>query len=291
MTVRSIVEMFESMAASTGADAPNHQHESPERGNVHGLVTYYDALAVVEETPIIQPTKVVRIVPAQPAMSEAEPQLKDVGHKGQEEQAQSEQEQDEPEQAEEELQEEMVYEQKQEASQPSNQDTSEVPAAPKSSPPRLVRDCSLLVSKLPQPKSREFHLAACSVRKPTLLGAQRSFTSTTSSNAISQPICVPPPTPISSRVRSPCTSYAAFVNRIENSTSRLLDFEKDERWLGQVETMKGRVEELKRRNQIALAKEVASTPRKSRSMSECSGVSTASTASMSSMDTPEISCQ
>eukprot|EP00644_Phytophthora_capsici_P004713 jgi/Phyca11/546010/estExt2_Genewise1Plus.C_PHYCAscaffold_190505 len=122
------------------------------------------------------------------------------------------------------------------------------------------------MSRIPQPKSREFHLAACS-------------------------LYVPPPTPISARIRAPCTSYAAFVTRIENSSSRLLDFEKDERWLGQVETMKCRVETLKRRNHMNLAREVACTPRKNRSMSECSGVSTASTASMSSMDTPEVSCQ
>ncbi|KAG3207193.1 hypothetical protein JG687_00002786 [Phytophthora cactorum] len=286
MTVRSIVQMFESMAASTVADAPAHQLESPERGNVHGLVTYYDALAEVEETPIILPTKTVRLVRAQPAMSASEPQQKDVELEEQVEHEQEEQGQDEQEQAEEELQEGKMQDQ-----EPSNQEMSEVPAAPVSSPPRLVRDCSLPMSKIPQPKSREFHLAACSVRKPALEGAPRSFMFSPSSNDLSQPVYVPPPTPISARLRAPCTSYAAFVARIENSSSRLLDFEKDERWLGQIETMKGRVEALKQRNQMALAREVASTPRKSRSMSECSGVSTASTASMSSMDTPEISCQ
>lgn len=280
MTVRSIVKMFESMADSTGADAPAHELESPERGNVHGLITYYDALAVVEETPIILPTKIVRldVVRDQPAMSEAESQQKEVGQEEQEECQQEEQGQEE--QAEEDLEEEKVHEH-----EPSNQDTIEVPPAPVSSPPRLVRDFSLPMSKIPPPKSREFHLAACSVRKPTL--AQRNCSSSTNSIVLSQP----PPTPVSARIRAQGTSYAAFVTRIENSSSRLLDFEKDERWLGQVETMKGRVEELKRRNHLALAKEVARSPRKSRSMSECSGVSTASTASMSSMDMPEISCQ
>ncbi|KAK1943807.1 hypothetical protein P3T76_005203 [Phytophthora citrophthora] len=47
--------------------------------------------------------------------------------------------------------------------------------------------------------------------------------------------------------------------------------------------MKGRVETLKRRNHMNLVREVACTPRKNRSMSECSSVSTAS---MSSKDTP-----
>ena len=100
--------------------------------------------------------------------------------------------------------------------------------------------------------------------------------------------CVPPPTPVSVRARAPVASYAAFVARIESSQSRLLDFEKDERWLEKLETMKGRVETLKRRNHIALAKEVASMPRRRRSLSECSGDSTASTASMSSLDTLEV---
>ncbi|KAG7390958.1 hypothetical protein PHYPSEUDO_006093 [Phytophthora pseudosyringae] len=274
MTVRSIVEMFEGMAASAGADASAQPLESPGRGNVNGLVTYYDALAVVEETPIILPTKTVRLVRDQPAVSKSELQPKDVE---QEEQ----QQQQEQEQQEEELLEDR---------QASNQDTSEVPAAPQSSPPRLEQNYSQPMSKIPQPKSREFHLAACSVRKPSSEGASRSRT-TSSSNDSRQPLFAPPPTPTSARIRAPCTSYAAFVSRIENSASRLLDFEKDERWLGQVETMKGRVEALKRRNYIALAREVASTPRKSRSLSECSGGSTASTASMSSMDTPEVSCQ
>ncbi|POM61564.1 hypothetical protein PHPALM_29400, partial [Phytophthora palmivora] len=74
MTVRSIVEMFESMATSGNADASNHPHESPGRGNVHGLVTYYDGLAVVEEPAVIVPTKVVRLARDQPAVNEVEPQ-------------------------------------------------------------------------------------------------------------------------------------------------------------------------------------------------------------------------
>ncbi|GMF09193.1 unnamed protein product [Phytophthora lilii] len=275
MTVRSIVEMFESLAASGGADAPAQSPESPGRGNVYGLVTYYDGLAVVEEPPVILPTKKVRLVRHQPAVAEPQPK--------------EEQEQEEAQEQEEE---------EQQQQEDSNQDTSEpqsvaddcgnVPA----SPVKVTRKSLLAVSKIPAPKSREFHLAACSVRKPASEDtASRSRTSSASSNDASQPLYVPPPTPISARIRSPCTSYAAFVARIENSSSRLLDFEKDERWLGQVESMKGRVEALKRRNHMALAREVASTPRKSRSMSECSGVSTASTASMSSMDTPEVSFQ
>lgn len=266
MTVRSIVEMFESMAAaSVGAGSADHSVESPERGNVYGLVTYYDGLAEAEEPPLIVATKTVRLVWDHPAMSECVPQPKE-----------AEQEQ-----------------QQQEDSQPSNQDSSEAPAvrsAP-SPPSKLVRKYAVPLSKLPQPKSREFHLAACSVRKPISEDASRSLMSSSSSNDAVQPLYVPPPTPVSVRVRASGASYAAFVARIENSQSRLLDFEKDERWLGQIESMKGRVEALKKRNHIALAREVASTPRKTRSMSECSGVSTASTASMSSMDTPEISCQ
>ncbi|OWZ07663.1 hypothetical protein PHMEG_00019917 [Phytophthora megakarya] len=270
MTVRSIVEMFESMATSGHADASTHSHESPTRGNVHGLVTYYDALAVVEDPAIIAPTKkTVRIGREEPAVNE---QPKDVEREEQE-QLQEQEEEEEQEQEEE--------------SQPSNQDSSEAPA----SQPKVMRNCPLLMSKIPPPKSREFHLAAFSVRKPSTEDASRSRTSSSSSNDASQPLYVPPPTPISARIRAPRTSYAAFVSRIENSSSRLLDFEKDERWLGQVETIKVRVEVLKRRNQLALAREIASTPRKIRSMSECSGVSTASTASMSSMDTPEVSCQ
>ncbi|KAG6611796.1 uncharacterized protein IUM83_14216 [Phytophthora cinnamomi] len=207
------------------------------------------------------------------------------------EQEEQEQQLDEQEEEEEEAAEE------QEEIDDGNQETSEVPAvedrstsAP-SSPAKPVRKCSLLMSKIPPPKSREFHLAACSVRKPSSESAPRSRTSSSSSNDATQPLYVPPPTPVSLRVRAPCSSYAAFVSRIENSSSRLLDFEKDERWLDQVESMKGRVEALKRRNHLALAREISSTPRKCRSMSECSGISTASTASMSSMDTPEVSCQ
>ncbi|EGZ17159.1 hypothetical protein PHYSODRAFT_559876 [Phytophthora sojae] len=247
MTVGSIVQMFESLAASAGAEPSAQPLDSPGRGNVYGLVTYYDALAVVEEPRVILPTKTVRLVREQPATEDADEQ----GEQGEQEQMEEEDEEEE---------------------QPA-------------------RNCSLLMSKIPPPKSREFHLAACSVRKPSSEGAPRSRTSSSCSNDASQPLYVPPPTPVSLRVRAPCTSYAAFVSRIENSSSRLLDFEKDERWLEQVENMKGRVEALKRRNHLALAREVASTPRKCRSMSECSGVSTASTASMSSMDTPEVNCQ
>ncbi|KAH7484352.1 hypothetical protein PRIC1_003661 [Phytophthora ramorum] len=250
MTVRSIVEMFESMATSAGGDSPARALESPGRGNVCGLVTYYDGLAVVEEPPMPVAAKTVRLVLNQSASNDAEPHLKEA--------------------------------KEEEDSHTSNQDVNEALA---------VSSTSLHLSKIPQPKSREFHLAACSVRKPSVYDASRSRTSSSNSSDNSQPLHMLPPTPVSVRVRAPCTSYAAFVTRIEGSQSRLLDFEKDERWLGQVETMKGRVETLKRRNHIALAREVASTPRKSRSMSECSGVSTASTASLSSIDTPEGNCQ
>ncbi|KAG1704294.1 hypothetical protein DVH05_006302 [Phytophthora capsici] len=283
MTVRSIVEMFESMAASSGDGASTHSLESPERGNVYGLVTYYDALAVVEETTIILPTKTVRIG-QDLAVASAEVELDGV------EQTQEPQEQIEEEQQKQ--VEEEKQEQEAEELQEDNQDTGEVPSAPVSSPARLERNCLLLpMSRIPQPKSREFHLAACSVRKPRAEDSSRIRTFSSNSDDANQQLYVPPPTPISARIRAPCTSYAAFVTRIENSSSRLLDFEKDERWLGQVETMKCRVETLKRRNHMNLAREVACTPRKNRSMSECSGVSTASTASMSSMDTPEVSCQ
>jgi len=263
MTVRSIVEMFESLATSAGAaDDDTQSPEASGHGNVHGLVTYYDGLAVVEELPKPVATKVVRLVRSQTAM---EPQPR-------QEQDQEEEEED---------------------SHSSNQISGEAPAVESvpSPPLKPARNCSLPMSKIPQPKSREFHLTACSVRKPGPDNAPRSRTSSSSSSDSKEPLYMPPPTPVSVRVRSPCTSYAAFVARIESSQSRLLDFEKDERWIGQVESMRGRVETLKRRNHMALAREVASTPRKSRSMSECSGVSTASTASMSSMDTPEISCQ
>ncbi|GMF40904.1 unnamed protein product [Phytophthora fragariaefolia] len=309
MTVRSIVQLFESMAASAGADsASSHALESPGRGNVYGLVTYYDALAVVEEPRVIAPTKTVRLVRGQPATADAEPQpteqeQMEEGEQEQQEQGDAEEEEEEEEALEEtveeqqgetvEEQQESVEEQSREA---SNQDSTEPhvvaerSSAP-SSPVKTARRCSLLMSKIPPPKSREFHLGACSVRKRSTDSAPRSRTSSSSSNDASQPLYAPPPTPVSLRVRAPGTSYAAFVSRIESSSSRLLDFEKDERWLEQVESMKGRVEALKRRNHLALAREVASTPRKCRSMSECSGVSTASTTSMSSMDTPEVSYQ
>ncbi|KAK1945657.1 hypothetical protein P3T76_002705 [Phytophthora citrophthora] len=300
MTVRSIVEMFESMAASTDDGASTHSLESPERGNVYGLVTYYDALAVVEETPIILPTKIVRIG-RDLAVVSAEVELESVEQTQEQEQIEQEPQEQEQEQEQEQIEQEPQeqikeeqqeqVEKKAEEQQEDNQDTSEVPTAPVSSPARLERSFLLPVSKIPQPKSREFHLAACSVRKPCAEDSSRTRTFSSNSNDANQQLYVPPPTPISARIRAPCTSYAAFVTRIENSTSRLLDFEKDERWLGQVETMKGRVETLKRRNHLNLAREVACTPRKNRSMSECSGVSTASTASMSSMDTPEVTCQ
>ncbi|KAE8916040.1 hypothetical protein PF005_g18317 [Phytophthora fragariae] len=272
MTVRSIVQMFESLAASANAEPSAHTLESPGHGNVYGLVTYYDALAVVEEPRVVLPTKTVRLVREQPATVDADKQG----------------EQDEKEQGleEEEVMEEEAVEE-QEDTETGNQEMSEVPAVAA----KPLRNCSLFMSKIPPPKSREFHVAAGSVRKHASDSAPRSRTSSTCSNDASQTLYMPPPTPVSLRVRAPCTSYAAFVSRIENSSSRLLDFEKDERWLEQVEGMKGRVEALKRRNHLALAREVASTPRKSRSMSECSGVSTASTASMSSMDMPEVSCQ
>lgn len=251
MTVRSIVEMFENLAVSAAADQSAHGPESPGRGNVNGLVTYYDGLAVVEEPRIIVPTKTVVFPSAKaPATSD-------------------------------------LVEDSSEEEDESNQDASEEVAAEECGSAPQVDRISLPVSKIPQPKSREFHL--CSVRKESMTDSKsvRAFSSTASTTSKAPSLYIPPPTPVSSRMRSPCTSYAAFVARIENSQSRLLDFEKDERWIGQVETMKGRVEALKRRSQASFLREVASTPRKCRSMSECSGISTASTASLSSTDTLE----
>lgn len=289
MTVRTIVEMFEKMACSMDTDEPAHTPESLGRGNVHGLVSYYDALGVVEEVPIIVPTKTVRIVHGQLTVGGSEVQDKGVQQQREQEQVEQEQiEKVEVMRGDDEVQEE---EKKESIHQPSNQDISDLPTAPVSSPPRLTQDYSLPISKIPPPKSREYHLAASSVRKPSSDNVPPVQMFSTISTDRIQPHFVPPPTPISTRIRGPRTSYAAFATKIENSTSRLLDFEKDERWLGQVEAMKCRVEMLKRRNQLALAREVASSPRKNRSMSECSGVSTASTASMSSMDLPELSCQ
>ncbi|CAI5737314.1 unnamed protein product [Hyaloperonospora brassicae] len=229
MKVRSIVEQFERMAALASAGASSHSIGSAERGDVQGLVTYYDSLADVEAPSVIGTSKGVR-----PDRNQRMTDARD-----------SETDEVELERTQEEL---------------------ENSRAPLSAPSRLE---SNPVTKIPQPKSREHHLA------------------------IYSPLYVQPPAPVSSRVRGPVASYAAFAARIENSQSRLLEFEKDERWLVQVEAMKGRVEALKRKSHMALAKEVASnaSSRKTRSLSECSGVSTASTASMSSMDMLEVSCE
>ncbi|CAI5744899.1 unnamed protein product [Peronospora destructor] len=242
------------MAASASVDLTNLSVKSPEHGNVHGLVTYYDRLAETEEAVVSKPVRRVR---NGSVMIKCELQLEEV----KQEQKKHKEE-----------------EKQQEDSQPSIQKLRKASAV--TTPPSSV--VLNLVSKIPQPKSRELHW-----RKYVSKDASSSRTSSDSM----QPFCVPPPTSISVRARAPVASYAAFVARIENSQSRLLDFEKDERWLGKLETMKGRVETLKRRNHIALAKEVASIPRKRRSLSECSGESTASTASMSSMDMLEVMCQ
>ncbi|CAI5744530.1 unnamed protein product [Peronospora destructor] len=259
MKVQCIIEMFESMAASASVDLTNFSVKSPEHDNVHGLVTYYDRLAEAEEAVV---SKLVRRVRNESVMIKCELQLEEV----KQEQKKHKEE-----------------EKQQEDSQPSIQKLRKASAV--TTPPSSV--VLNLVSKIPQPKSRELHLAVCSRRKYVSKDASSSRTSSDSM----QSFYVPPPTPISVRARAPVASYAAFVARIENSQSRLLDFEKDERWLEKLETMKGRVEALKRRNHIALAKEVASIPRKRRSLSECSGESTASTVSVSSMDMLEVMCQ
>ncbi|RLN44915.1 hypothetical protein BBJ29_001832 [Phytophthora kernoviae] len=237
MTVRSIVQMFENMAVSSGTEQSTHPHNSPGRGTVDGLVTYYDGLAVVEETPTPVATKTcsLRFSVSQPVMTKTEPVSTQSG--------------------------------------PSNQEANEVPIEAdlqcSTEPPKTTWSSALLVSKIPQPKSRQFHLqnlpAPCSVRKESTDSPKGSCASSASSlAAVPSSVYAPPPTPTISRMHTPGTSYAAFVAKIENSQSRLLDFEKDERWIGQVESMKIRVEVLKRRNHAALAREVASTPRKNR---------------------------
>ncbi|CEG40745.1 uncharacterized protein PHALS_10929 [Plasmopara halstedii] len=267
------------MAGSMGSDVHDYIPESPRRGNVQGLVTYYDALGVVKEAQITLSTSTVPIVRGEPVVDGSELQEK-------RSQQQREQGRHEQEQAEEDKLQKAEETKDQVINQLSNQDTSDMESLlPK------FQEYSLPLSRIPPPKSREDHRAASSVCKPSPESAPHVRMSYTVVADITQPLFVPPPTPVSARIRGPRTSYAAFATRIENSSSRLLDFERDVRWLGQVEAMKCRVETLKRRNQIALAKEVASAPRRSRSMSECSGVSTASTASMSSMDLPEINCQ
>ncbi|KAG7397030.1 hypothetical protein PHYBOEH_001308 [Phytophthora boehmeriae] len=262
MTVRSIVQMFESMAVSSGTEQSTHPHNSPGRGNVDGLVTYYDGLAVVEETPLPVATKTcsLRFGVSQPTVTKTEP----------------------------------VPAQKESSNQEANEANEVLEASIEATlqrstePRKIARSSALLVSKIPQPKSREFHQqnlpAPPSVRKIRRDNTKSSIVSPTSLAVPAPLVYAPPPTPTISRTHTPGTSYAAFVARIENSQSRLLDFEKDERWLGQVESMKIRVEVLKRRNQVS---EVASTPRKNRSLSECSAISTASTTSMSSTDTIE----
>ncbi|KAK1943805.1 hypothetical protein P3T76_005201 [Phytophthora citrophthora] len=176
-----------SMAASTDDGATTHSLESPERGNVYGLVTYYDALAVIEETPIILPTKTVRIG-RDLAVVSADLELESV------EQAQEPQEQ-EQEQVEKEAEEQ----------QEDNQDTSEVPTAP--------RNFLLPASKIPQAKSREFHLAACSVRKPSAEDSSRIRTFSSNSNDANQQLYVPPLTPVSAWIRAPYTSCVRDSDR------------------------------------------------------------------------------
>ncbi|CAH0490295.1 unnamed protein product [Peronospora farinosa] len=258
MKVQSIIDMFENMTTSTSVNLTNPSVKPLERGNVHGLVTYYDGLAKAEEV-VVSNSTVCR-VRNESVVSQCELQLKEV------------------------KQEQKKEEKQQENSQQSIHESRKALAVTRP-PSSIVLN---LVSKIPQPKSREFHLAACSKRKNV---SKDASSSRTCSDAMLQSFSVAPPTPVSVRARAPVASYAAFVARIEHSQSRLFDFEKDERWLEKMETMKGRVETLKRRNHIALAKEVASIPRKRRSLSECSGESTASTASMSSMDMLEVMYQ
>uniref|UniRef100_M4C0L8 Uncharacterized protein n=1 Tax=Hyaloperonospora arabidopsidis (strain Emoy2) TaxID=559515 RepID=M4C0L8_HYAAE len=277
MTVRSIVEKFERMAAAAIADSANHLVGSAERGNVQGLVTYYDRLADVKVPSVIETAKDMRQERNQHTEDALDEEMKEVEQE-QEEQEQEEQEQDE-------------QGQEQQDSKHESSGVLEVTFAPLSSSSTLVPNFE---SKIREPKSRERHLKIHSVRRSTSKGVSRGRVSPPSSNGGTHAVYVQPPAPVSSRVRAPVASYAAFAARIENSQSRLLEFEKDERWLVQVETMKGRVEALKRKSQLAFAREVvaSSSSRKTRSLSECSSVSTGSTASMSSMDTLEgSSCQ
>ncbi|TDH66789.1 hypothetical protein CCR75_001609 [Bremia lactucae] len=282
MTVRRIVAMFENMAGSTDPDDPAHMLESPGRDNVPKLVTYYDTLRI--ETPSINLlTKTVRFPRGQPVEGDFDEDQSDVLKQLDQDWLAKEQVDKESSQSVKELFErEALLDEK-------HLETNDVPATPASSSTRVLRDTSMFASKIPPPKSRKLRTAL--VRKRSSNSTTRIRTSCYSNSNLHQPLYVPPPTPISTRIRCPRTSFVAFTTRIEKSSSRLLDFEKNERWLGHVETMKSRVETLKRRNQLALAKEVASAPRKSRSLSECSGVSTASTASMSSMDIHDVSGQ
>uniref|UniRef100_A0AAV1TNY9 Uncharacterized protein n=1 Tax=Peronospora matthiolae TaxID=2874970 RepID=A0AAV1TNY9_9STRA len=251
------------MAAAAIADSAKHSVRSAERGNVQGLVTYYDRLADVKVPSVIGTAKDMRQERNQHTEDALDERI-----------------------------EEVEQEQEQQDSKHESSGALEVTCAPLSSSSMLAPNFE---SKIREPRSRERHLKIHSVRRSTSKGVSRGRMSPPSSDSGTHAVYVQPPTPVSSRVRAPVASYAAFAARIESSQSRLLEFEKDERWLVQVETMKGRVEALKRKSQLAgFAREVvaSSSSRKTRSLSECSSVSTGSTASMSSMDTLEgSSCQ
>ncbi|RLN82926.1 hypothetical protein BBJ28_00000876 [Nothophytophthora sp. Chile5] len=201
--------MFEGMAASTGVSSPTYGDESPGRECVHGLVSYYNGLAVVEDTSMPVSTKTHVCDGKSTAAALPAPESPTV--------------------------------RKQPEASQSNQELSEAPAAVKCStappsPPKISRSCSLPASKIPPPKPCEYPVhhqsAASSVRKVCIEGFKRTRTSSSNFPTSTPTSYHAPPTPVAARLRSPCTSYAAFAAKIESSQSRLLDFEKDERWEG-----------------------------------------------------------
>ncbi|KAJ8559100.1 hypothetical protein ON010_g8347 [Phytophthora cinnamomi] len=102
---------------------PTRSRSPPGRGNVCGLVTYYDALAVVEEPRVILPTKTVRIGRQQPATADAD----EHGEQEQMEEEEQELEQEEQEQQlDEQEEEEEEAAEEQEEIDDGNQETSEV---------------------------------------------------------------------------------------------------------------------------------------------------------------------